>query len=77
MVTRESVASFIDRRVRISHGGPTYVRLADPHGILVSVSDTQMLLKDPCNASDEPRAWSLDTIVEVVLMDSPGFTPSR
>ena len=68
-MTRENALALVDRHVRILHGGPGYVQLHDPEGVVVSVTDTQLFMKDPQHPQDEPRGWHLAPIGKVDLLD--------
>lgn len=63
-MTREDALNLVDRWVRIAHGGPHYVQLHDPEGVVVAVTDTQLFMKDPQRPDDEPRGWHLAPIAK-------------
>lgn len=71
LVTHENALRLVDRRVRIAHGGPRYVRHDDPEGLIVAVTDTLMFMQDPARPSAEPRAWELSLIAEAHCLDAP------
>jgi len=70
-MTRADALTLIDRRVRLAHAGPAYVRQHDPEGVIVAVTDIQLFIKDPQRPYDEPRGLDLAPIAEARLLDVP------
>ena len=69
-MTRENALAYIDRRVRVAHAGPRYVRSDDPEGLIVAITDTYIMLQDESRPGERPRAIELALIAEVECLDA-------